>query len=223
MTNHRTSPRIASCLGFTGLLMLVSATAGLAQDVVSVTGDKVGIGTSTPAEKLHVLDGNLTVEQSGAVSSILELSANSKSWEVKVNKNTGRMTFFSPGGGATTASFKFDRQAQENLFRVGVLAGDTVDINGKLVINGTDVTPDYVFDPAYPLESIEQHAELMWKNQRLPALPGAKRDEEEGVDVLRHSMAVLEELEKAHIYIAQLNSAVKELQAEIARLKQQQQ
>ncbi len=221
MKSSSISLRIALALGVAGVLMLTSAAAGPAQEVMHITGDKVGIGTNTPAEKLHVVDGNLMVEQTGAVGTTLELSSNGNSWEIRMNSNNGRMTFTSPGGGATTSPFKFDRQAGENLFRVGVTASDTVDINGKLVINGTDVTPDYVFDPAYPLESIEAHSALMWENHRLPALPGAKRDEEEGVDVLRHSMAVLEELEKAHIYIAQLNTAIKELQSEVARLKEQ--
>lgn len=201
--------------------LLVATGPSIAQETMFITGDNVGIGTDTPSEKLHVKDGNLLIEQAGAVTAELEFSANGFAWEIKNNPNTGRLTYFSPGGGAITAPFKFDRQAQENLFRVGVVAGDTVDINGKLVINGTDVTPDYVFDPDYPLESIEEHAAMMWQNRRLPALPGAEKDREEGVNVLAQSMAILEELEKAHIYIAQLNETIKELQAEVAQLKQQ--
>ncbi len=222
MTKFSISPHIVVLLGFVGVLTLTTAVAGLAQETMYIDGNNVGIGTNTPAEKLHVRDGNLSVEQSGADPVHFGLSSNGESWEIRMNANNGRMTFTSPGGGAATSPFKFDRQAGENLFRVGVMAGDTVDINGKLVINGTDVTPDYVFAPDYPLESIEEHSALMWENRRLPALPGAARDEEDGVDVLQHSMAILEELEKAHIYIAQLNTAVKELQAEVARLKQQQ-
>jgi hypothetical protein len=131
------------------------------------------------------------------------------------------LTFFSPGGGALTASFKFARQAQENLFRVGVLAGDTVDINGKLIINGMDITPDYVFEPDYALESIEEHADQMFRFKHLPALAGAAANEEGGVDVVKHQFGVLEELEKAHIYIAQLNATLEELRAEVAELKKQ--
>lgn len=222
MKNSATrSSRLALAAGVAAALTLGTVAPGSAQETMFVTGDKVGIGTDTPAEKLHVKDGNLSIEQSGPVTAQLLFAANSLSWEIKLNQNTGRLTFFSPGGGASTASFKFDRQAQENLFRVGVVASDTVDINGKLVVNGTDLTPDYVFDPDYPLESIEEHAELMWANRRLPALPGARKDAEEGVDVVQQSMAILEELEKAHIYIAQLNASIKELRAEVERLKQQ--
>jgi hypothetical protein len=170
----------------------------------------IGMGTPTPHEKLHIKNGNLKVEQTGAgVSSVLNFTTAASSWEIKQNGTTGRLTFFSPGGGATTASFKFAPQAQENLLRVGILAGDTVDINGKLVINGSDVTPDYVFEPGYPLESIEEHAALMWENKHLPALSGASANEE-GVDIVRHQYGTLEELEKAHIYISQLNESLNE-------------
>jgi hypothetical protein len=193
-----------------------------AQGVMYVTGGNVGIGTDTPATKLHVKDGNLTVEQSAAATNaVLDFKTATSNWEIKQNGNTGRLTFFSPGGGATTASFKFDRSAVENLFRVGILAGDTVDINGKLVINGNDVTPDYVFSSDYDLESIEEHAEFMWSNQHLPAVPSAA-DNANGVNIVQSQFGVLEELEKAHIYIAQLNETLKRLEAEIAELKQQQ-
>ena len=186
---------------------------------------RVGLGTSVPEQKLHIVDGNLKVEQTGTlVDAIIDFSTQNSGWEIKQNGTTGRLTFFSPGGGAVTASFKFDRAAQENLFRVGILAADTVDINGKLVINGSQVTPDYVFEKDYPLESIEEHSELMWKNKHLPALPGASANEN-GVDIVSHQYGTLEELEKAHIYISQLNVKLKaqgeELSAQDEKMKNQ--
>lgn len=181
----------------------------------------IGIGPTDvgifPEAKLHIKDGDLKIEQSApSVTARIDFSTATSSWEIKQNGQTGRLTFFSPGGGAATAPFKFDRQAQENLFRVGVVAGDTVDINGKLVINGSQVTPDYVFGSDYRLESIEEHAEFMWEHKHLPALPGAAANEKGGVDIVSHQYGTLEELEKAHIYISQLNAQVKE-QAEKMR------
>jgi len=67
----------------------------------------------------------------------LTLKGGAGEWQVANNNATGRMTFFSPGGGATTAAFKFDRQATENLLRVGVAGASTVDVNGTLTVNGT--------------------------------------------------------------------------------------
>ena len=189
---------------------------------VNELGD-VGIGTDTPLGKLHVKDGDLIVEQTTPdTHALLTFATAASAWEIKQNGVTGRLTFFSPGGGATTASFKFAPQAQENLFRVGILAGDTVDINGKLVINGVDVTPDFVFEPDYALESIEEHAKSMWENKHLPAMTSAAVNESDGVDIVKHQFGVLEELEKAHIFIAQLNEELNALRAEVTELKQQQ-
>ncbi len=168
----------------------------------------IGVGTGFPQDKLHVKDGNLRIEQDNADNhALLNFIANGNTWEIKNNKDTGRLTFFAPGGGATTASFKFDRAAQENLLRVGVLGGDTVDINGDLVVTGTISNPDYVFTPEYALESIDDHAAYMWQYHHLPAV-GAGQVNAQGqamVNVATRSQGILEELEKAHIYIEQLH------------------
>jgi hypothetical protein len=77
-----------------------------------------------------------------------------------------------------------------------------------LVINGAQVTPDYVFEEGYPLETIEEHADFMWENKHLPGLPGAAANKN-GVEIVSHQFGTLEELEKAHIYISQLNGRLK--------------
>ncbi len=181
----------------------------------------VGLGTQIPQDKLHVLNDNLRIEQANATDNAqLNFIANGNTWEIKNNKDTGRLTFFAPGGGATTASFKFDRQAQENLFRVGVVGGDTVDINGNLVVTGT-ITPDYVFTPEYALESIEDHAAYMWQHQHLPAVQAGKVNAQgQGlINVGARSQGMLEELEKAHIYIEQLHEKATSRDTEIEALK----
>ncbi len=189
-------------------------------DILGINGH-LGVGTQIPLDKLHVLGGNLRIEQIGADNhATLNFVANGNTWEIKNNKDTGRLTFFAPGGGATTASFKFDRQAQENLFRVGVLGGDTVDINGDLVVTGTLSNPDYVFEPEYSLESIQDHAAYMWQHHHLPAV-GAGQINAQGhamVNVATRSQGMLEELEKAHIYIEQLKGESDQKVEQIAAL-----
>lgn len=215
---------LAILLAVSGSVLAVIGEAK-AQDAIHVTssGD-VGVGTNSPVDRMHLLDGNFRVEQSsGGVDAVLNFETPISVWEIKQNGDTGRLTFSSPQGAAITAPFKFDLDATENLFRVGVLAGNTVDINGNLVVNGTDITPDYVFEEDYPLESIEEHARQMWENKHLPAMTSSVENANNGVDIIKHQYGVLEELEKAHIYIAQLHDMVKELRVEVAELKGQQQ
>ncbi|MFZ5801462.1 MAG: hypothetical protein ACOY3D_08855, partial [Candidatus Omnitrophota bacterium] len=81
--------------------------------------------------------------------------------------------------------------------------------------------PDYVFSPDYKLESIEEHAAFMWKNQRLKGIPQVVKDKDGKyiVEVGAQSRGLLEELEKAHIYIEQLNKRIKANEQLEARVK----
>jgi archaellum component FlaC len=79
---------------------------------------------------------------------------------------------------------------------------------------------DYVFEPNYQLETIEDHAEFMWKNKHLKAIPKATVDESSRqiVEVGSHRKGIVEELEKAHIYIEQLNNRIKSLEETVEKL-----
>lgn len=177
------------------------------------------------ADSLYVAaDGNVQVQkfeliQPAATDATFKFTVGDKPWEIKQNGNTGRLTFFYPnGGGATTASFKFDPSAVENLLRVGVAAPDTVDIAGKLVVSGVPIA-DYVFDESYDLPSIEEQAAFMFENRHLPAVQKGDKDMKANIDVMGNQMAILEELEKAHIYISQMNETIKEMKAELTAIK----
>ncbi len=99
--------------------------------------------------------------------------------------------------------------------RLHVHGGDIAVTSGSFIDDGTLLNvPDYVFEPEYQLESIEEHAEYMWREKHLPAVASAREIEENK----RYNMAqrreqLLEELEKAHIYIVQLHAQMKDLQA----------
>jgi hypothetical protein len=74
-----------------------------------------------------------------------------------------------------------------------------------------------VFGADYDLPSIEEHAAAMFANSYLPqvgpTVPHAPMNVSEKVGDM------LNELEKAHIYIAQLSAEKQVMQAEITRLK----
>jgi len=89
---------------------------------------------------------------------------------------------------------------------------------GSLRVNGTAVNvPDYVFRPGFAIESIEEHADSMWRESHLPALGPAAADG--GFEVAKTTMGMLEELEKAHIYIEQLHEQAKQKDERMAALE----
>lgn len=98
-----------------------------------------------------------------------------------------------------------------------------LDVYGSIYQSGGLLHADYVFQPEYKLESIEEHAEFMWQNKHLKAIPKAAVNArgDEVVDVGSHRRGIVEELEKAHIYIEHLNALLKDMQCEIEDIKQE--
>ncbi|MBI2566980.1 MAG: hypothetical protein HYV63_08130 [Candidatus Schekmanbacteria bacterium] len=98
-----------------------------------------------------------------------------------------------------------------------------LDVNGSIYQRGAQLHADYVFADSYELESIEEHARYMWQNKHLTAMPPRRLgdDGQEIVEIGAHQKGIVEELEKAHLYIEQLHKTLQEQQAEIAAIKSQ--
>jgi len=96
-----------------------------------------------------------------------------------------------------------------------------LDVKGKIYQRGIVLHADYVFETDYDLESIHEHADFMWKNKHLKAVPKQKADKDglEIIEVGSHRKGMLEELEKAHIYIEQLHNQNRILEARMAKLE----
>jgi len=155
---------------------------------IDVDGD-VGFGTSSPAEAVEI-----------------ETSAD----------NTARLRFddgnnWNVGGGAGNTFVIFDPSDAAEFQING--AGD-VTITGGLVTTGgggacTVGDPcDGVFHPDFKIPTIEEHAAFMWENSYLPAV--GPTPENGPINVTRKLGGILNELEKAHIYIEQLHGSIAE-------------
>jgi hypothetical protein len=86
-----------------------------------------------------------------------------------------------------------------------------LEVRGDIYHRGRRLWPDYVFEPGYQLESIEDHAHFMWMHKHLKAIPRSKVDEngQEIVELGVQCKGIVEELEKAHIHIEQLHQRIK--------------
>lgn len=96
-----------------------------------------------------------------------------------------------------------------------------LDVNGSIYQRGNQLHADYVFGPGYELESIDQHSQFMWQHGHLKAIPKAQvdADGQEIVEVGAHQRGLVEELEKAHIYIEQLNKRINALEEKVATME----
>ena len=99
-----------------------------------------------------------------------------------------------------------------------------MDTNGNVTLQGELITSgptcshgcDAVFDAKYNLPSIEEHAKSMFADKHLPAVGPTKP--KAAINVSERMGTMLNELEKAHIYIAQQQTEIEEMKAQIAFL-----
>jgi len=214
-------------------------------------GGQVGIGTQAPAFKLHVdtatptgtggntiVDG-LTIRGNPSINGVQLMHGLSTAFMVLNPEAVGSGAL----GIGTKGNFPVHFYANSGLtagapsavgIRMTILGNGNVGIGtatpaGKLDVNGTifqrgiQLFADYVFEPTYTLESIEDHSAFMWNNKHLPAV-GARTVDEKGHEVVEigaRMRGMLEELEKAHIYISTLSDRITEKEASLVKLERQ--
>jgi hypothetical protein len=163
------------------------------------------MGTSAP-------QGSLDISRGGGDVSVVLSNFSGVRWLMTNNAATGRLTF-GPAGG--NVPFKFSSTAAENLLRVGVLANNTVDINGNLVVTGTCTgcaAPDYVFEPDYELRSLGELEAFLKTNKHLPGVPSAAEFETNGINMRDMNYALLEKVEELVLYTLQQQKTIDQQQ-----------
>lgn len=201
---------------------------------------KVGISIGSPEGALHIANNgdqwssfnngsNLIIkEETGATARNPAIgifdSANANPWAI-VN-NGGGLRFSQMPALGNTATAPTERVIFDASGNVGIgtlTPGGKLDVNGSIFQRGGVLHADYVFEPTYMLESIEDHANFMWSYKHLPAI-GARQVDEQGREVLEigtRMRGMLEEIEKAHIYISELNEKIKNKEDQLTKLQRQ--
>jgi len=184
---------------------------------------KVGIGTDDPREKLEV-EGSFSVDGGGELGMIRIKQADTLKWTFLTAPwiGDGDLRLRNEVKGHDILVF----DVQNNYVGVGTNNPQgKLDVNGAIYQRGSSLHADYVFAPDYRLESIDEHAEFMWTKKHLRAIPKAQVDDQgrEIVEVGSHRKGIVEELEKAHIYIDQLHNRITKLESAIERLTQESQ
>ncbi|HXU37124.1 MAG TPA: cell division protein ZapB [Blastocatellia bacterium] len=185
----------------------------------------VGIGNSSPVAPITF---------AATVGDKIQLFPSSAGARFGMGIQGGEMQFYVPAG-AQHFSFNTggDLQTSGSNELVRIQSGGNVgigttnplgklDVNGSIFQRGVQLFADYVFEPTYTLETIEEHADFMWNNKHLPAV-GARKVDENGreiVEIGARMRGLLEELEKAHIYISSLSDRISLKDAEFAKLEQ---
>ncbi|MFZ7092558.1 hypothetical protein [Primorskyibacter sp. 2E233] len=173
--------------------------------------NNIGLGTDLPQTALHVQRGD------GSASVLVENTAGSPSAvrEMFAMKNNGGAYFTLDNTQSGTTWFFVHENSAPNRFIItdGVADGPemTVSADGDLVIQGQLFSAgscsagcDRVFDADYPLPTIAEQAAMMRTLHHLPNVGPTPEDGPFNITAMTGGM--LNELEKAHLYIAQLHA-----------------
>jgi len=163
----------------------------------------VGIGNPAPDTRLSV-SGDIALNYGASLMTTATLHNERRILTTGWHSSVGDcLDFFVPGDGNPTT------------YRLRITEG------GSIYQRGSLIHADYVFESDYELESIDEHAKYMWKNKHLKGIPKATRDEtgQEILEIGTHRRGIVEELEKAHIYIELLHKNIKSLEEKLVHGK----
>ena len=167
---------------------------------INSSGD-IGLGTSSPGEKLDIRDsGNVRFAMTA-------VDGDQDTWVF--NHNAGKDAFIINYVDNTLAS-----SSELILTQTGDLT-----IPGTLTTGGTTCSGgcDAVFTAEYDLPTIEEHAAEMWENRFLPAV--GQTIENTPFNLTKKTGGMLNELEKAHIYIEQLHTRLEKLEEKFSQVE----
>ncbi|MFW2542765.1 hypothetical protein ACN2XU_08995 [Primorskyibacter sp. 2E107] len=173
--------------------------------VVDTDGD-VGIGTLTSDAALHVkrtgagVKQMMLLENNGGGYITLENTATTESWFFTHENNAPNrfLISHSDGGVQMALSKQGDMVLMGDLTTTGAVCGSGC---------------DRVFDADYPLPTIAEQAEMMFASRHLPNV--GPTDENGPFNVTQKVAGMLNELEKAHIYIAQLEERLASVESRL--------
>ncbi len=184
-------------------------------------GGNVGIGDSSP-------DASLNVERSDGSAQVLieETNGTQTGRDMLVLTNNGNPQIRLNNEGSVNLSWTIGAGSNFTVKNDSGTVVSRLSPTGDLIINGSITTAggvcgggcDLVFDPETKIESISEHALLMWTNSYLPAV--GPTVENTPINLTQKTGGMLNELEKAHIYIEQLHKRLGKVEVEHTELKQ---
>ena len=161
-------------------------------NVMTLNGDKVGIGTNSPNAKLHIVDGGFRHGGTGEIN-IDAPGIIGGRFKILDNGNVGIGT----------------ANPNQKLTVNGTIYGKEVKVD--LSVPG----PDYVFEKDYNLPSLEEIKKYIDANKHLPEVPSVKEMETNGVNLGNMDMLLLKKIEELTLYVIELKKENEEIKKQL--------
>jgi len=177
----------------------------------------VGIGTTTPASKLHVTDGYLSIDgltntwntwsvrMASPIGSAWVTSTPTTDWQylsfgmTETGWYWGKSPNSITSGGATNIKYALELRTD------GLLLAREI----MVTLNGWS---DYVFAKNYQLKSLTEVEKFIKENNHLPDVPSEKEVKEKGINLGNMDALLLQKIEELTLYIIELEKRIKELE-----------
>jgi hypothetical protein len=176
---------------------------------------RVGIGTASPAAPVDV---QATASSIGAGNAAVKMANAAGGVAFQLNADNDDATFWNISSISGDSQFRVSRSGTGNT-EMFLTSSGNLSVFGDLSIGGTCTGCDAVFSKGYDLESIDEHADFMWANSYLPAV-GPTADGQTRISVFEKTTGMLNELEKAHVYIQQLHDRLQQQESTIEKLQE---
>jgi hypothetical protein len=211
------------------------------------TSGNVGIGTTTPSTQLEAEGGNIRLSNSMAYPYGINIDMSALTpWAREFSFTygaTGKLFAFgvySPGGdslyygyinGNTSNSISHANPWMAFRPNGNIGIGTSDPGNYKLAVNGSAIFtrakveayanwPDYVFEPDYPLLSLDALDQYIKLNKHLPGIPAASQVEKEGLDIGDMSAALVKQVEELSLRLIEMDKRNQKQDARIRLLEQ---
>lgn len=204
-----------------------------AERMTVLANGNVGIGVTSPGEKLQIVaGGNIQLD-----NGYLMQRQNSRSrYYNTANSNYAEIYNPSASGSSELAFINGGTEAMRITSDGSVAIGiATVPVNYKFAVKGNIIAekvrvklhntgwPDYVFHPNYNLPTLKETEQFIKANNHLPGVPSAKQIEKEGLDLGDGQAVLLKKIEEMTLHLIEMNKRLEKLEAENEMLKKKQQ
>lgn len=231
--NTQLSGTVYNMLGFTNATPICFYTDNMNRMYIGANG-MIGINTTVPLQKLHVLDGNILISRSvsdelgstnGSIyfGDVVDANEPYGKWGIEYVSSADEgygLNFWRPWfvgqGGGNNYLFLADNG------NVGI---GTNNPQAKLAVNGgflarevrvsiaSDDWPDFVFSPDYNMMSLSELEQFINAHHHLPGIPSANNIETQGsVDLGEMNVILLQKIEEMTLRIIEMEKRIERME-----------